>query len=185
VKIEDVFVGLGSNMGDRLANLIAALKMVQAIPGTELRECSAVYENPPYGYLEQQDFMNMAVKVATGLGAELFFEHLQSIEKEMGRVKEIRWGPRIIDLDLLFFDQLVIETGSLTIPHPEALNRAFVLIPLADIAPDFVPPGSDEAINQIKKALAPQTGFHYYKSSVDFFSDLNNATSDPTTISGN
>lgn len=182
---ENVFVGLGSNLGNRLDNLLDALNRIRLMPDTELNVCSAVYETPPFGYLEQADFLNMVARISTDLSPHDLLRRLQSIEKEMGREKLIHWGPRIIDLDILFYGQEIVDSESLKIPHPEALNRAFVLVPLADIAPEFVPPASDSTISQARETLAPHTGFKYYRSPSDLFSDLNNATSDKTTVSGN
>jgi 2-amino-4-hydroxy-6-hydroxymethyldihydropteridine diphosphokinase len=133
-----VYIALGTNLGDRLANLRAAIAALP--PSVVVRQSSHVYETPPWGLTDQPAFLNMAVKAETRLEPAVLLANLKRIEQELGRTPTVRWGPRLIDMDILFYDDLVLETPEATIPHPRLHERAFVLVPLVDIAPDFVHP---------------------------------------------
>jgi len=139
-----VYIALGTNLGERLTNLHAAIAAL-APEITVLTE-SHVYETPPWGYEDQPAFLNMAVKAETDLEPEALLKYMKQIEAELGREKSVRWGPRLIDLDILFYDDLVIDTPPLVIPHPRLHERAFVLVPLADVAPEVVHPVSGEFV---------------------------------------
>jgi len=130
-----VYLALGTNLGDRPANLRAAI--VALPPSVVVLQSSSMYETPPWGFTNQPAFLNMAVKAETRLEPAALLAHLKRIEQELGRTPTVRWGPRVIDMDILFYDDLVLETPEATIPHPRLHERAFVLIPLADIAPDL------------------------------------------------
>jgi 2-amino-4-hydroxy-6-hydroxymethyldihydropteridine diphosphokinase len=130
-----VYLALGTNLGDRPANLRAAIAAMP--PAVTVLAESPVYETPPWGLTDQPAFLNMAVKAETRLEPAALLATLKRIEQEMGRTPTIRWGPRLIDMDILFYDDLVLETPEATIPHPRLHERAFVLVPLADIAPDL------------------------------------------------
>ena len=130
-----VFLALGTNLGDRLANLRAAIEALP--PAAIVLAESPVYETPPWGLTDQPAFLNMAVKAKTRLEPEALLATLKRIEQELGRTPAVRWGPRVIDMDILFYDDLVLETPEATIPHPRLHERAFVLVPLADVAPDL------------------------------------------------
>lgn len=130
-----VYLALGSNLGDRLSNLEAALAALP--PAVRLMVASSVYETPPWGYLDQPAFLNQVVKVKTDLPPGELLTCLKALEVELGRVDSVRYGPRVIDLDILFYDDLVLEIPGLTIPHPRLHERAFVLLPLADMAPEL------------------------------------------------
>jgi len=103
-------------------------------------KCSHLYETPPWGYVDQPAFLNQVILAQTYLSAMDALAYLKNIEQKLGRKPNFRYGPRLIDLDILFFNDEIIQTESLTIPHPELINRAFVLIPLCEIAPDYVHP---------------------------------------------
>ena len=133
-----VYIALGTNLGDRLANLRAAIAALP--PSVVVRQSSHVYETPPWGLTDQPAFLNMAVKAETRLEPAALLATLKRIEQELGRTPTVRWGPRVIDIDILFYDDLVLEIPEATIPHPRLHKRAFVLVPLVDIAPDFVHP---------------------------------------------
>ncbi len=133
-----VYIALGTNLGDRLANLHTAIESMP--PEVIVLAKSHVYETPPWGYEDQPAFLNMVIKAETGLGPEALLEHLKQLEVRLGREQSFRWGPRSIDLDILFYDDLVIDTPPLIIPHPRLQERAFVLVPLMDVAPDLVHP---------------------------------------------
>jgi 2-amino-4-hydroxy-6-hydroxymethyldihydropteridine diphosphokinase len=133
-----VYIALGTNLGDRHSNLRAALRSLPT--AVTVTEESPVYETPPWGYEDQPAFLNMVVKAETSLEPKPLLTYLKQIETELGREKSVRWGPRLIDLDILFYDDRVIHTPPLVIPHPRLHERAFVLVPLADIAPNLKHP---------------------------------------------
>ncbi len=128
-----VYLALGSNLGDRAARLEAARTALAR--RMTLRRVSRIYETPPWGYVEQPAFLNQVVAVETDLGPEALLTYLKYLEAELGRKPSFRYGPRVIDLDILFYGNLVLETPHLVIPHPRLHERAFVLVPLAEIAP--------------------------------------------------
>lgn len=133
--IHAVYIALGTNLGDRLANLRAAIQSMP--PEITVQEKSHIYETPPWGYEDQPAFLNMVIKAETDLEPEPLLSYLKQLEVELGREQNFRWGPRLIDLDILFYDELVIDTPPLVIPHPRLHERAFVLVPLKDVAPNL------------------------------------------------
>lgn len=136
--LHTTYIALGTNLGDRLANLRAAIDTVS--PEINVIAESHVYETPPWGYEDQPAFLNMVVKAETSLEPESLLAYLKQLEVELGRKQNFRWGPRLIDLDILFYDDVVIESPPLVIPHPRLHERGFVLVPLADVAADYVHP---------------------------------------------
>jgi 2-amino-4-hydroxy-6-hydroxymethyldihydropteridine diphosphokinase len=135
---EPVFLALGTNLGDREANLHTAKdSLPQEI--TILQE-SSIYITPPWGYTDQPEFLNQVVEVQASLEPLPLLHALKEIESEMGRVATFRNGPRLIDLDILFYGQRILDLEELQIPHPRLHERAFVLVPLNEIAPNFVHP---------------------------------------------
>ncbi len=128
-----VYLALGSNLGDRAAHLEAARAALAR--KMTLRKVSRIYETPPWGYAEQPAFLNQVLAAETDLGPEALLTYLKYLEAELGRKPSFRYGPRVIDLDILFYGSLVLETPHLVIPHPRLHERAFVLVPLAEIAP--------------------------------------------------
>jgi 2-amino-4-hydroxy-6-hydroxymethyldihydropteridine diphosphokinase len=135
------FVGLGSNLDDPPARIRRALRALAALPGTRLVRRSSLYRNPPSGFLEQPDFVNAVAGIETRLTARELLEQLLAIEQVHGRVRDQPDGPRTHDLDLLLYGALTVGEHGLTVPHPRMLERAFVLVPLAEIAPDAEVPG--------------------------------------------
>lgn len=127
-----IYVGLGSNLGDRLKNIQRACYLMGQF-GVNIVRVSPIYLTKPYGFVEQADFLNCVVEVQTDLTPLQLLGVLLEIEKRLGRVREKKWGPRTIDLDIIFFGNLVLETETLTIPHYDLINRQFVLKPLLDI----------------------------------------------------
>ncbi|MDX2063168.1 MAG: 2-amino-4-hydroxy-6-hydroxymethyldihydropteridine diphosphokinase [Bacteroidia bacterium] len=137
-----VFLGLGSNLGDRLAHLAAARQGLEA-DGVMWLRASGIYETEPWGFTNQPEFANQVVEVALpeALGSpEALLQVLQRVEFAVGRTPTHHWGPRVLDIDLLAFGELSVATPTLTLPHPGIPQRAFVLVPWAEIAPEFVHP---------------------------------------------
>lgn len=132
----DVYLALGSNLGNREKNIAEAIRMISRMPLTRLKRVSNIYETEPVGYLDQGCFLNGAVMIETGLDALELLERLQYIELRLKRSREIRWGPRTIDIDILLYGELDIDSKDLTVPHPRMFERAFVLVPLKDVLTD-------------------------------------------------
>ena len=142
-----VYLALGSNLGNRLSNLKAAV--LNLTPQMTVKQKSSVYETPPWGFTEQDAFLNQVVKVTTYLEPEPLLRHLKRMETALGRVPNFQNGPRVIDIDILFFDNTIINTPPLMVPHPRLHERAFVLVPFAEIEPDFIHPILQRPINKI------------------------------------
>jgi 2-amino-4-hydroxy-6-hydroxymethyldihydropteridine diphosphokinase len=132
---ETIFLALGSNLGDPVRNLLWAIGRLQDA-GLKLIKPSGIYLTEPVGYLDQPDFYNMVIKMETDFEPRKVLEICQGIEAESGRVREIPWGPRTLDIDILFFGERLVHEEDLQIPHPRLKERAFVLVPLREIAPD-------------------------------------------------
>lgn len=147
METHTVYLALGSNLEDRFANLKQAIASLP--PQMEVKAKSRVYETPPWGYTNQPVFLNQAVKVNTYLEPEPLLKHLKRLEIALGRKAAFRNGPRSIDIDILFYDDLVLETPLLVIPHPHLHERGFVLLPLMDIAPDLVHPVKKQTIREM------------------------------------
>ena len=143
-----VHIGIGSNLGDRRANTAEAIEKVSNLPGTRVVRASSLYESEPLGNAKTW-FVNCVIEVETDLGPDVLLKKLKAIEEAMGRkrVKGKRWGSRIIDLDILLFDQDVIDKRTLKIPHPEMHKRRFVLLPLAELAPQVVHPQLGQTVS--------------------------------------
>ncbi|MCC3377255.1 2-amino-4-hydroxy-6-hydroxymethyldihydropteridine diphosphokinase [Cohnella sp. REN36] len=131
--MKEAYVALGANLGDREHSLREAIRRLDAHDGIEVRRVSETYETDPVGYTDQPAFLNMALAIGTDLAPVALLRALLAIELEMGRVREIRWGPRKIDLDLLLYENETLGTDELTLPHPRMGERAFVLVPLRDV----------------------------------------------------
>ena len=137
------YLGLGGNLGDRLAALTKALTLLDATPGMRMMSCSSVYETEPWGVTDQPPFLNLAAGFETTLSPADLLAACQSVEQQVGRTETYRWGPRLIDVDILLYGDAIVNTATpdLQIPHARLTERAFVLVPLAEIAPDTrVPP---------------------------------------------
>jgi len=142
-----VYLGLGSNLGDRLANLRAAVDAL----GPEVRVLaeSGIYETPPWGYTEQPAFLNMALKAETNLEPRALLKHLKNIEAGLGREKSFRYGPRKIDMDILLYEDRIFSNEMLVIPHPRLHERAFVLVPLADVGAEVKHPVLHKTVTEM------------------------------------
>jgi len=136
------FIGLGSNQGNAIRNLCNAVDALGKLPGVRLVSCSSLYRSAPVGYLEQPEFVNAVCRIDTDLPAPALLERLQTLEHNAGRRRDgVRWGPRVLDLDILLYGDAVLATDSLVVPHPRMHERAFVLYPLQEIAPELRIPG--------------------------------------------
>jgi 2-amino-4-hydroxy-6-hydroxymethyldihydropteridine diphosphokinase len=144
------FIGVGSNLGDRKANIAEAIQRTSELPDTRIVRKSSLYESEPHGNAKTW-FVNAVVEVETEYTAAELLKKLKAIEESMGRkrVKGKRWGSRIIDLDVLFFDSEVVHTKNLKVPHPEIAKRKFVLLPLAEVAPQLQHPELGQTVSQI------------------------------------
>jgi 2-amino-4-hydroxy-6-hydroxymethyldihydropteridine diphosphokinase len=156
-----LYLALGSNLGDRLANLRAAIDALG--PAVHVLRESSVYETPPWGVTDQPAFLNMAVEGETDLAPPALLAQLKAIETRLGRQPTVRYGPRLIDLDILFYDDLVLDTPSLAMPHPQLHGRAFVLVPLADLAPGLRHPVLGVTVRELL-AKVDTRGIRLYNS---------------------
>ena len=137
------FLGLGSNLGDRLANLQAAVDALQAEPGLRVAASSRVWETTPVGGAPQPDYLNAVVRIETDLSARDLLDVARRVESRLGRIRKERWGARTIDVDVLLFDEEQIDEPDLVVPHPRMTERAFVLLPLLELEPDpMLPDGT-------------------------------------------
>jgi len=150
---ERVFLGLGSNVGDRLRQIERAIEALRADPRMELAACARIYETEPWGHEEQPRFLNTVVEVCTELPPRELLRKLQGIERALGRRRRGRWGPREIDLDLLLYGDRVVCEDGLQVPHPRLHERAFVLVPLAELAPEVRHPRIHKEIQDLLRAL--------------------------------
>ncbi len=141
-----IYLSLGTNLGDRHANLEHALDALREGTGVSITHISPLYQTAPWGVTDQPDFLNLCIAAKTDLSPHDLLARLKTIETELGRETAVRWGPRLIDIDILFYDELIMQDDRLTIPHVSIADRAFVLAPLADIAPDFIHPQTDQSI---------------------------------------
>ncbi len=145
------YLHLGSNVGDRKAMLLQAIDTIRQKIGKVITE-SSIYETEPWGLTDQSNFYNMAIEVRSKLDPEEMYQSTKSIEIEMDRKKEIHWGPRNIDIDILYCDEFIINTPKLTIPHPRIYDRNFVLIPMLEIAGDLIDPVKMQTMDELYEA---------------------------------
>jgi 2-amino-4-hydroxy-6-hydroxymethyldihydropteridine diphosphokinase len=149
------YIGLGANLGEPAAQLRRALEELAALDEVEVRKTSSFYRNPPLGPKGQPWYVNAVAQVRTRLTPEELLRSLQRLETALGRVRGERWGPRIIDLDFLLYNGEIIQTPELILPHPEMHRRAFVLVPLAEIAPEAWHPGLNKSAGRLLAELDP------------------------------
>lgn len=152
-KWHTAYLSLGSNMGDKKKNLLDAIEKIDNLENTKVTSKSTILETEPFGYTEQDWFLNACIEIKTLFTPQELLEKLLSIELYMGRERIIKWGPRIIDLDILFFDDEIIQDKNLCVPHPWICERMFVLEPLCEIAPNLVHPLERKPISTLKRML--------------------------------
>jgi 2-amino-4-hydroxy-6-hydroxymethyldihydropteridine diphosphokinase len=145
----------GGNMGIREKNLASAAKLISQQCG-HINKVSSLYETAAWGNTDQPPFLNQAIEIATPLNAKQLIRHILKIEKQMGRIRKEKYGPRIIDVDILLFNDEIYNYTFLKVPHPEMQNRRFALLPLAEIAPKLVHPGLNKPISQLLKECADE-----------------------------
>lgn len=150
--MEKIFVGIGSNKGDRRKNIWKAFNLISKLPKTQLVNISALYETSPIGP-KQRNFYNACCELHTELAPEKLLTLFKKIEKKLGRRVNTTWKPRKIDLDIIFYGQKIINHPKIKIPHPEIQNRKFVLYPLNDIASDFLHPVLKKTVKELLKKL--------------------------------
>lgn len=151
-----VFIGLGSNLENPLAQIKTAIADLQAISDTQVICSSSLYKSPPMGPQDQPDYINAVVELDTTLSAHDLLDALQAIEQKHGRVRKRHWGERTLDLDILLYGDTVLNDARLQVPHPGLAERAFVVYPLAEIAPDLTVPGMGSMLKI--KAECPKDG---------------------------
>ena len=156
-----VYLALGSNLDNRLANLKQAVAALS--PQMEVKAKSHVYETPPWGYEDQPKFLNQVIKAKTYLDPEPLVKHIKRLEITLGRKPSFQNGPRLIDIDILFYDDLILDTPSLVLPHPRLHERGFVLLPLMDIDPDLVHPVNKKSVREMV-ALSDVSGIAKFGS---------------------
>ena len=144
------FIALGSNLSDPPVQIRCALQTLAAMPETRLVRRSSLYRNPPAGYLDQPEFVNAVAQIETRLEPRDLLEQLLAIERAHGRARDLPDGPRTLDLDILLYGERTVREPGLTIPHPRMLERAFVLVPLAEIAPETVVPGGGRVADLVR-----------------------------------
>lgn len=149
-----VFIGIGSNLGDAKENCVRGIGHLEEAKRISIVHCSSFYKTEPVGGPEQDWFINCVVKAETSLSPENLLLSLKKLELKMGRDGAVKWGPRVIDFDILFFNNDIVDKGFLKIPHPLNHKRSFVLEPLDEIAPDLVHPVLKKSINELKKDIS-------------------------------
>lgn len=154
------YLGLGGNLGDRLAALTEALTLLDATPGMRRVSCSSVYETEPWGVTEQPRFLNLAAAYETTLTPTDLLAACQSVEARVGRTASYRWGPRLIDVDILLYGDEVVDSAEpdLQIPHPRLAQRAFALVPLAEIAADLAVPPQGDTVQRLLDGVDDKDG---------------------------
>ncbi len=150
-----VFLLLGSNLGNRFEVLLKAQKEISSSVGTVVNE-SSIYETLAWGIENQPDFLNQVLLVETHLSPQELLVAINEIEQDLGRVRHQKWGERLIDIDILYYENQIINTNNLIIPHPEIINRKFTLVPLVEIAPDFVHPGLGNTQEELLKVCSDE-----------------------------
>jgi 2-amino-4-hydroxy-6-hydroxymethyldihydropteridine diphosphokinase len=157
------YIGMGTNLGDRESYLKDAIIELASNPSNKVVAVSSIYETDPWGYTDQGKFLNMAICLETQLTAQELLACCMQVEKNLGRKREIRWGPRTIDLDILLYNQENIVTENLIVPHPRIMERAFVAIPLVEIDKDITLPNMDKPVREVMDDIPEKEGVRIWK----------------------
>ena len=152
------FVALGTNLGDRVGHLVGALQALDAEPDISIVAQSSIYETAPVGLIDQPAYLNAVAGLETPLSPFDLLKITQRIEQQFHRERGVRWGPRTLDLDILLSGATVLQEPNLTVPHPRMLDRRFVMVPLAEIAPDVIHPIAEKRIDQLLADLPSEDG---------------------------
>lgn len=153
---------IGGNLGNRTENLQQAVMQIDKRAGT-VEKKSGLYETAAWGHVQQPDYLNQALQVATTLGAEELLETVLDIERQLGRVRQQKWGARVIDIDIIFYNDAVIDLPALKVPHPQMANRQFVLVPLAEISPDWIHPVLHKDVSALLAACTDTLPAHKFQ----------------------
>jgi 2-amino-4-hydroxy-6-hydroxymethyldihydropteridine diphosphokinase len=159
-RMATAYIGLGSNLGDRMATLRTAVQRLETLG--RITGVSSLYETEPVGYLEQPAFLNAVVALDTELAPVDLLRALLDLERDLGRRRSFPNAPRTLDLDLLLVDDMILDSTELTLPHPRLHERSFVLIPLAELAPEVVHPEFGQTVREILRALPDRSGVEVY-----------------------
>nr|WP_092068383.1 2-amino-4-hydroxy-6-hydroxymethyldihydropteridine diphosphokinase [Dendrosporobacter quercicolus]NSL47076.1 2-amino-4-hydroxy-6-hydroxymethyldihydropteridine diphosphokinase [Dendrosporobacter quercicolus DSM 1736]SDL75131.1 2-amino-4-hydroxy-6-hydroxymethyldihydropteridinediphosphokinase [Dendrosporobacter quercicolus] len=160
-----VFLGLGSNIGNREGNILAAVQALSSHPAIAVKAISSLYETEPFGVEDQADFLNAVAGIITSLSPYSLLAECLRIEHRLGRVRSKKWAPRVIDIDLLVYDDVMIQSEQLTIPHKLLAERKFVLVPLAEIAGEQIIAGGKTA-TQLLEQVSDRLNVRFYKELV-------------------
>lgn len=161
-----VYVSLGSNLGDMLQHLRKAIKKIEEVNKISIKKVSSVYESEPVGYKNQRWFLNLVLEIQTSFDPFPLLEHLLAIEDKMGREREEKWGPRNIDIDLLLYDNRIVKSDRLTIPHPRMQERRFVLISLTQIAPKLLHPLLKKSVEELLESCEDKSIVRLYSEKI-------------------
>ena len=156
MKPVTVFLGLGSNMGSREAHLRNGVQLLAR--SLEVVETSSIYETEPWGYSDQPSFLNMVCRAQTAIAPEDLLLFCQDVEREVGRKPTFHHGPRVLDVDILAYGEQIIATPALEVPHPQLAERAFVLVPLAEVAPEWTHPVLGKSVSQLLEQVSGKEG---------------------------
>jgi 2-amino-4-hydroxy-6-hydroxymethyldihydropteridine diphosphokinase len=162
-KLNTAYLSVGSNMGDREGLLKRAIDLLHEFPEMLIEKISSIYETDPVGFTDQPLFLNLAIKLKTTLSPQALLSKMQEVESKLDRKRIQKWGPRTIDLDILLYNSVSIQTDMLEIPHPRMLERAFVLIPLSEIASDDVYPDQTISLHQVLCEQRDKEGVRIWK----------------------
>jgi 2-amino-4-hydroxy-6-hydroxymethyldihydropteridine diphosphokinase len=170
----EAYLALGSNLGDRIGYLQKAIRALHAHEQIQVLALSPVYETQAVGYVDQPDFLNLVVRLKTSLPPRSLLHVCMRIEKENGRTRDIQWGPRTLDLDILLYGSEMIDEPELIIPHPRMCERAFVMVPLCDLVPTLVHPVCGKTVRELlqdvpgKEGVFPCTMIRWHEESAPF-----------------
>ena len=159
------FIGLGSNLGDRFLSLCRAIYLIAQFPQITLTNMSGIYQTEPVGKIDQPDFLNAVIEIDSEGPAKQLLASLQDVETLLGRTREVKWGPRTIDLDILSIEAATYNTAELKVPHPELAKRRFVLVPFAEIAANYFVLGFDRTVRQLLEECSDHSQVDLYSTS--------------------